>query len=525
MIKIMVVDDEPLFRKAFRNLTDWELFDVKIIAECINGVEALNVLKTEQVDFVFTDIKMPVMDGLELIREAKKKYPHIQFIVSSAYGEFDYVREAYKLGAVDYVLKTEISEDEVMKIIKKHSAFGDKFVVDSSMKIYLAEGRFKELLLGAKENTESNILKLKEIGVNIGRNGYAIVSMHIYNSLNNSGFEKWKSESELFKFGVYNICEEIIQECDYDDIDNVFFVALDWNEYIFILTSEKLLNRNIVGAMRMICNECMDNLKDFFGIKVHAGIVDEYFEIKDIASVYEKAKHAVLYASIVNRNHVVKYEKRDDRLLPFDDLVDSFRKIIINLNTDINFDELKKCLLIESDVNQGNVEDVKSLYNKYILIILDLFYVYKFDNDTVIRFQQKGREILENITVSEANKYIYDVINLIECNFMDNLIYKVKKYIDNNIENIISLRDVANHFEVNPSYLSRQFKLQENIKFMDYLTKKKMEYAIGLLRQGKRRMDIAEILGYTSAEHFSRTFKKMYGVSPSEFVGGKNISS
>ncbi|KIL37930.1 hypothetical protein SD70_29755 [Gordoniibacillus kamchatkensis] len=126
MIKLLIVDDEKLLRKGFIHMTDWPAHGYSIAGEAGNGEEALQLIETLRPDIVVTDIKMPGMDGIELIRIIKSSYPHIEVIVLSSYSDFPYVKESLKLGAADYILKASMSFDEVLGALGKVTGYSGR---------------------------------------------------------------------------------------------------------------------------------------------------------------------------------------------------------------------------------------------------------------------------------------------------------------------------------------------------------------------------------------------------------------
>ncbi len=105
MQKVLIVDDEELIRNSIVKMIDWEAMDLVCVGCCSNGVEAMELITEETPDIIITDIKMPVLDGLELVSQAKKMYPLIQSIVLSGFAEFDLAREAISKGVQEYLLK------------------------------------------------------------------------------------------------------------------------------------------------------------------------------------------------------------------------------------------------------------------------------------------------------------------------------------------------------------------------------------------------------------------------------------
>ncbi|WP_058303691.1 response regulator transcription factor [Gorillibacterium timonense] len=117
MIKAAVVDDERLVRKGFISFIDWAAFGVVIVGEAGDGREALKLLESQDIDLLFVDISMPGMSGFELIRHIRLLYPHTRSVVLTCHHEFDYVQEALRLGAVDYIVKTLLEAENADETI------------------------------------------------------------------------------------------------------------------------------------------------------------------------------------------------------------------------------------------------------------------------------------------------------------------------------------------------------------------------------------------------------------------------
>lgn len=119
MWNLLVVEDEAIVRIGLRVMLDWEALGIAWKAEAANGTEALRAALQEDIHIVMTDIRMPGMDGLELARRLKEQAPHIQIIFFSSFDDFPYVKEAVKLGAVDYLHKPTMEEAEIEAALRK----------------------------------------------------------------------------------------------------------------------------------------------------------------------------------------------------------------------------------------------------------------------------------------------------------------------------------------------------------------------------------------------------------------------
>jgi two-component system response regulator YesN len=118
MLKVLITDDEMQIRQGLRMKVDWEEEGFEIVGEASNGLEALEFLRSVKVEVVITDMRMPIMDGLELARQCQQEFPHIKVVVLSGYSDFDYVRGSMKEGVKDYLLKP-VAPDELEETLKK----------------------------------------------------------------------------------------------------------------------------------------------------------------------------------------------------------------------------------------------------------------------------------------------------------------------------------------------------------------------------------------------------------------------
>jgi len=118
MYKVIIVDDERLIREGIALTLKWQELDIELVGTAQNGLEALELIDKNQPEIVITDIKMPVMSGLELIDETRQKYPDINFIILSGYGEFELASKAMKYGVKHYILKP-CSESKISEVLKE----------------------------------------------------------------------------------------------------------------------------------------------------------------------------------------------------------------------------------------------------------------------------------------------------------------------------------------------------------------------------------------------------------------------
>ncbi|WP_394184908.1 response regulator transcription factor [Metabacillus halosaccharovorans] len=119
MIRVLIVDDEKIVRKGMISFMPWEEFGMSVVGEASNGEKALEFLETNKVDLLITDLSMPVMSGIELMGEVSKKFPHIQIVVLTLHQDFGYVQQALRMGAIDYIAKTELEKEQFEDVLSR----------------------------------------------------------------------------------------------------------------------------------------------------------------------------------------------------------------------------------------------------------------------------------------------------------------------------------------------------------------------------------------------------------------------
>ena len=112
MYRVIIVDDEPVIRRGLRETIEWDALGLEVAGEAADGKEALKLIREIQPEILITDIRMPEMDGIELIREVKKMDLNIKITILSGYSDYDYLKAAIRLGVDNYLLKP-IDEEEL----------------------------------------------------------------------------------------------------------------------------------------------------------------------------------------------------------------------------------------------------------------------------------------------------------------------------------------------------------------------------------------------------------------------------
>lgn len=119
MLNVLIVDDDKLVRRGLISAMPWAEFGFQVVGEARNGEKALEFLETQEVDVLLTDLAMPVMSGLELMREVRVRYPRMFIVVLTLHQDFSYIQEALRLGAIDYIAKVQLEEERFEEVLER----------------------------------------------------------------------------------------------------------------------------------------------------------------------------------------------------------------------------------------------------------------------------------------------------------------------------------------------------------------------------------------------------------------------
>ena len=176
MYRVMIVDDEPYIRKGLKNILNWEQTGFRITSEAHDGSDAFEKLNDRSVDVIITDIRMPNIDGIALIKKVSDTYPGIKFIVLSAYDDFRYVKEAFKLGVTDYVLKSEMTGEQFRRMLTE---FEQDFRMDRLRAQAVRENIFRRYVQNGANVSKEDDQFLRGTGFLSGRVKIGVMAVKI----------------------------------------------------------------------------------------------------------------------------------------------------------------------------------------------------------------------------------------------------------------------------------------------------------------------------------------------------------
>lgn len=492
--KVLLVDDEILLRNGLKHLLNWEKEGFKVIGEASTGLEALKIIEKEKPHIIISDIVMPSMDGVSLCQKINEKYPEIQIIILSSYSDFKYVKETFKYGVKDYILKPSLSEDSLLSLLKKLALNIPGFKLSPSNGIKTLDNALNNYFYGKTSQDDKQILNdfFTHDSFTISCSKTTTNSLFTLEAI-----QKYLKNHDV-SFNVQAFCPS----------SNLICIIANYNSNINIEIEFKNLINNI----------CNDNSNLFFVIS------NPFYEIEKCPKVYEKEiktylnykfyfpnLSCILYKNIKITTDIFNLKKYSEYLycLDIDNSMKYLSSYIKNLKATFFLDSL----------------DVKSLCNNAIYTTISILDTMNYDVSKLKYTKTDYFSLIDNTTcidevINVINSFCLEIqsIQSIQEEPRFHFIDKILDYIENNYNEQLSLKMLAEKFHFNYYYLSSYFSTHNDEGFSEYLNKIRIQKSIELLENHDISIsEISYMVGYSDNSYFCKVFKKFTGYTPSRY--------
>ncbi len=530
MINVMLVDDEPLVRITMKSVIPWEQYGFCVVKEAENGKQCLEMLENTKVDLIITDIKMPLIDGLELISAVKELYPDIYIIVLSAYEEFNLVKKALVSGAEDYILKSEINQESTIKSLLsvkekhiKNNISQQKSMVaekDFNENIeVLRQNFFKQLLGGTMKADEAYIEnKIAQYGLNISSQKLVLMILII---------NKNNHDEKLIANIIKNFIDELFR-----NQENYYCLISDKMEVTILQSYHDCLSENKIFQMiNENVNKTVNSINKFLDMDITVGVSKLFNAFSSLEKIYKKTKGLLNYRFPLGKGNVFFEQDFEDKCFSIDyDYLNVLSNEFRNNIEKLDFFAAKKPLnsvTIEFTKNYSN-DNFRTLkfYCKLLTVIVDKSIELRLYNDIFKDDMNPYEHVLSLNTIFNVEDYLLQLLDDLEkaCGIelqtqYGETIGKVIGYVLQNYNNDINLNKVAQSLGFNASYLSTKFKEVTEKSFNEFLSSTRIDNAKKLMAERKYKIHhIALMVGYNDQRYFCKIFKKYVGTTPQEYI-------
>ncbi|UKS28317.1 response regulator transcription factor [Paenibacillus sp. HWE-109] len=511
MLKVLLVDDEPVIRAGLAQLINWEKYGFTIVSKAKNGEQALQLILADTPDVIITDIRMPRMDGLQLI-QAIREERNLQtpVILLTGFNEFDYARQAIRYQVRDYLLKP-VDKEELIAALSRIRA---SLRVVNALPVDSISGNAIQLLL---RSTTSHDIKIK-LSQSLEAHYPVLLMVIMLQSHMQTTFTQIQQILQPV-WEAFSLSEASVRI--YINADGFIAILIHPESVHLSKTEEKKLAFALLHAI----HDSLDQ-EAFLSVGPPAHSPEQ------LADSFQAACSARVYSLYVDRPTVLAYE--DIKLLPpfitqYEYLA-SFQQLRESIENNSSH-EIERIVtdifvffvdqLISPDTIKVHLYRFLLEIEKYVAemngdiqpIIKAANHVDLTCTTTPIRLQREMfRDTCQQICLEIAFLRAQQNFGIID---------QIEQYVNSHFHENMTLKDVAAKFYMNHAYLGQLFRRKKGIQFNEYLHQLRTDEAKSLLRRTDLKIvEVAKKVGYNDPTYFSGKFEKHVGVTPTAYKLG-----
>lgn len=534
-IKVFLVEDEMVIRGGIKNSIDWEKEGYIFCGEASDGELAYPMIIKEKPDILITDIRMPFMDGLELCKLVKKELPNIKILILSGYDEFDYAKEAIRLGVTEYLLKP-ISSGKLLEALngvsesirreKEDKDLVRKYMEEMRENTEHEKQKFFEQMIAGNLSMADALETGKKYEMNLSAGMYNLLLFRF-----TLGEENRKS-GELLGEAEYAI-EKLTERLEY-----VFEFQRGVEGWAFLLMADN--EEQMSERVKELSKDLEEIMKNYSTIAYFGGIGQPVARLRELEESFREAERALAARFTMELNRIISVE--DIRMAQNVDTLDDIEIT--------SFGEIEKTrTMLEKFLNNGAEDEIDEFVDVYInelpeenlksvlmrqYIIMDAYIVMMsfcekiegIEGEMQAQSEELKNSMKTSQTLEEIKNYIrmllkkiIGVRDTISGRRYSDIIEIAKDQIRKTyMSDEISLNTIAAEVGMSPSYFSSIFSKEMGKTFVEYLTEIRMDRAKELLMcSSMKTSEIGYEVGYKDPHYFSYIFKKTQNCTPKEF--------
>ncbi|WP_441957714.1 response regulator [Paenibacillus sp. TAF43_2] len=516
-ISILLVDDEAIDLEWLRRrVAGNEQLSLQDVGTAISGFAALKIMEQKRIDLILSDIRMPIMSGMEFARKAKEINPQVHIIFISGHQDFSYAKEAIQLNASGYLLKpvddSELNDMLILICSKIENERQQNMALSETLSLVNQELLLRWFNEATPGQVEAHIHTILSPLLQQG----ASVSIIEIDDLAWKLKEKSEEERRLFM----NQITLFIRNFALDNNLGSMMTSYDYHYVLLAAVQEEY--------MTTLLEQLVRQFNETFSCSITIGMGMYTNDIAKLHDSYRQAKAGLSIKWIMGKNRIIQgafqWSPKQSAASNFEEVVDVMLRAMLEYDLTTIDDCLLQLLNGEKPLTQKN-----DIYDLIIRITSKLHADLQQMNEHM--YEMLKWESHHPIILFEFET-VHDILSWLRRRFFElsellylkkqrqkrKLIDQITAYIEQRLDQKITLNEVAAHFDFTPNYLGQLFKTETNILFSDYLNQLRMERVCELLKDpAKKIYEIAEQVGYKNIIYFNRQFKQAMGLSPGEY--------
>lgn len=530
MYKVMIVDDEPVIKKGLQCFIDWSILECEVVCEASNGLEAVELLGYYDVDIVVTDIRMPGMDGLALSDYVHQHFPQTKVIILTAFADFSYAQTAIQYEVVDFVVKTNPTE-QIPRAIEKATLLLEK-EREQKQKVRQLESKIndnlseisekflREAVYGLISDEAGLFSRSSELGLQL--EDYFAIYMEVkdipgpHGSTGSPANDHYRFLASIRQFLALAFGEH-----------PSYIMAMEKNTLLALVSMTGGNTAVSTQALLTISNEILAMAENFRQYHVNIGISLRHRDISTLSTAYLEAREA-LQGSFYNDNYVAVYiPHANQALTPAAPPHHAAEQIAGHLQQGDSESAIRQLdQLLEN--YRSIKEPIENVKVACLLISSYCFRLLSTSQPFAPEMEESQSAVYKQIQESKSIQLLADILGrlILSCSRAvarsdrqpNYIVIECQKYIREHYNQNLSLQIIADHIHINSSYLSRLYKKVTGESIIDVINKYRIEMAKKLLRNPASKVfEVAEAVGIETPAYFTHVFSKYTGMSPKEY--------
>ena len=546
MIEILLVDDESYVTESLAQTIPWKELQVERVYQADSAAKALELLEEQSVDIVVTDIRMPVTDGLRLIEEIAKRWPHIRCILLTGHSDFEYAKRAIQLQAFDYILKPVNDEEFIATLSNAIESLKDEW--SETEKYYqllhdrksdlavLRSSLMHDLLLGRKLLNKTVTGKMEQYEIRLKVDEPAVM---ILVQMGNYFRAMDHNSIALMEYAVGNIAEEVFGgefavwhgKAPHDCLAIVAQMKEEYHQSIRMRKDYEAARRALLEQHAHVLQRHVSN---YLKGDISLAITGWFAFPEELPGAYRTGLGAMLLLQSDDERSIAFLEDRVSTPGSGEAHIKSLESLY-KPPTLIHLLESKQWEAARAKIGDvfAQLERARAsrehLYEVFLSVTNAFMYMAHKQGHFIAEIDQAGMDfLLDRSIVHSLDKlrtWSLGMLEKLEKELSANdrftrsyIVKQVQEIVSGELGQDVSVKTIADRVYLHPVYLSKIYKAETGESLGDYIIRMRMERAHYLLKSTNKKIyEITLELGYQNPQYFSKMFKKFYGMTPNEF--------
>lgn len=534
MLRVFLVEDESIIRETLRDTMPWARCGYTFVGEAADGEMALPLIRKAKPDVLITDIRMPFMDGLAMSKLVLQEFPDMKIIIISGYDDFEYARQAIRIGVEQYLLKP-ITKANLMNVLREvrekiqqeraQQSYQAQFRQDSQEYEQYARRSFMERVVAGQLSVQQIYEDAAALGLDLRAQSYCLAFFSVL--------------GEAYSESDAQIREALLGHF----LKHPEYLLLRWN-----LTTYMVLLKGDADKMDGYIQRCLSTVQSCCSAygqeqKWYVAMGRPTRRLSALPGCYEEVSRLWAYRYIQPQSHILTAET-----------VGVLPEPHVNHNLEqLDVGKFNPAIL-QGVMQSATAQEVPSFVSEFLLGVHDVLGSKPFCQYLMLSARFTATEYVMGLGVKQEDflselscldmvgtsvreeqlrRYLEEVLlqavklrDQSSTNQYRDLLSQAVAYIDGHFaDEKLSLNQVAREVNISANYLSAVFSQEMECTFIEYVTGKRMAKARELLRTtDKRSGEVALEVGYKDPHYFSFLFKKTHGCTPREYrAGGKKL--